>query len=508
VASFAVLTTGLVGFAIYEGRHAALAGVEDRTRSVARMISAHGDAAIADASTVMTAIEERIRVWDLRDGEEGRALFTALRDLILGGPHLSSAWVVDATGQLVLNTWSFPPAPTDASDRTYFRRHVESGDDGDLLAGTERGAVTGNERFTVSRALRAPDGSLHAIVVVGILSDEFDTLYADAATWPEARAGLYTLNGDVLARLSTENGASPAFVAAMNASVVSEPSGTAIINDGRRRLASWHRSELYPEVFATSSQTIATALAAWRRTSAALVGLGVAAIAGFGLLAVASVRAAEARDAARVRGLAIREVHHRVKNALQLIISMTSLRARQTEDPAARAELEHLAAMVRSLAAIEDMLQNTRAEGAIDVYGLLRTLCDRLGPAFGGEIRLSGDGELLLPASTATSIAIIVNELLLNAIKFGSALVTVEVAEPRPGRLAVTVSDDGPGLPSGFAVRRPGGSGFGLTAARSMARSLDGTVSAETGASGGARFRLDVAVPRAGAEALLARAAV
>jgi two-component sensor histidine kinase len=493
VASFAVLTTGLVGFAIHTSRQATLSAVEERTRSVAHMIAAHGEASIGDAATVITAVEERVADWDLSDPDVGRQLFDALRNLILAGPHISSAWIVDAAGDSRLDTWSFPPRASNAAQRRYFQRHVEDPSEGDVLAGAETGTITGRDRFTVSRAVRNPDGSLHAVIVVGILSDQFDTLYAEAATWPAARAGLYTLDGDVLARLTTVPRAPPDFIRQMEGLVQSSPSGSAVINDGERRLASWRRSQTYRDVYATSSQTITTALAEWRRASATLAGIGLAAVLGFGLLAVASVRAAEARDAARLRGLAIREVHHRVKNALQLIISMTALRSRQTDDAAAKAELHHIASLVRALAAIEDMLQNTSQQGNVELGALLRTLCDRLRPAFGGELRFAGQGTLTVPASTATSIAIILNELLLNAIKYAGALIEV-TWHADDGRLTLTVCDDGPGLPAGFDKRRADGSGFGLIAARSMARSLGATLAADSGPTGGARFRLDVPV--------------
>lgn len=496
VATFAALTTGLVGFAIHTSRQATLSAMEERTRSVARMIAAHGDASIADAATVIAAIEPRIADWDLRDPAVGREIFDTLRGLILAGPHISSAWVLDAAGESRLDTWSFPPPASSAAERRYFQRHVEGGTTDYILAGAEPGSVTGRDRFTVSRAVLDPDGALHAIVVVGILSDQFDTLYAEAATWPAARAGLYTFEGDVLARLSLQARASPEFNGRMGALAAAATSGSAVINDGERRLASWRRSETYPQLYATSSQTITTALAEWRRTSATLVGVGLTAIAGFALLAVASVRAAEAREAARFRGLAIREVHHRVKNALQLIVSMTALRSRQTDDAAAKAELHHIASLVRALAAIEDMLQNTSQQGSVELAALLRTLCDRLRPAFGGELRFAGQGTLTIPASTATSIAIILNELLLNAIKYAGALIEV-TWHVDGGRLTLTVCDDGPGLPAGFDKRRADGSGFGLVAARSMARSLGATLAADSGPMGGARFRLAVPIPPA-----------
>jgi two-component sensor histidine kinase len=489
-ALFAVSTGIFVTASILSDREAVIKSVEERTQSLARMIVAHGDAAVGEADKIIRSVEAEVAGWDFTNVDQGRQLYSRLRNLIIGSGQISSAWVVDGSGISRLDTWAFPSRAIDANTREYFRKHNSGFKDLLVAGGSRPGTVTGRERFTVSRPIYNADGTLHAVIVVGIYTEAFNTLYKEVANWPDARAGFYTLDGDVLARLRTKSEASPAFVARINENVRTLAFGSVEVDDGGSpRLASWQRSSAHPELYGTSSQTISAALVDWRKRSIVTASTGLLAIALFGLFVWMALRAGQARQAASINELAIREVHHRVKNALQLMVSMIGLRVAKAQDPATRAELEEIAARIRAIADVQDLLQSTTTLDVVDAGALLARLCEQLQKGYPGDIRYRGADGYSIDAAKATSLAIIANELVTNAMKHGDGIIDV-TCDFKPSRIELAVSDNGPGLPENFDVES--NDRFGLRVARTMAESIGGRLTASSDSAQGATFRLEL----------------
>jgi two-component sensor histidine kinase len=490
LALFVLSSGALVAAWILSDRATVIAQLEERTLSLARMISAHGDAAIEEADKIILALQGRVAEWDFKDPVAGQQLFVEMRNLIPGSSHISSVWVVDGDGVNRLDSWSFPPRPAPSSDRPYFKRHA-GGEPGLLISGDERpGSVTGKRRFTVSRAFRRPDGSLRHIIVVGIYTEGFNTLYSEVATWPDARAGLFSILGEPLARFNEPSQPSAEFFGKLSSMGARNPYGSAILSEeGAPRLISWSRSRSHPDIFGASSQTISAALAQWRWRSLLLAVLYLVAMGAIGLLAWMSVRAGEARQAAKVNELAVREVHHRVKNALQLIVSMLGLRTPKIADPLARAELEEVSARVRAIGEVQDLLQSSATLNQIDAAVLLRRLCDQLQKGYSGEISFSGREGHVIDSAKATTLAVIANELITNALKYGKGSVAV-TATPMQSRFVMSVSDDGPGLPDGFDMENT--DRFGMRVARMMAESVGGRLSVPRSQGPGATIQVDM----------------
>jgi two-component sensor histidine kinase len=489
-AFFAVSTGIFVTASILSDRAAVIKSVQERTQSLARMIVAHGDAAVGEADKVIRSIDPDLTGWDLSDPVKGRELYARLRNLIIGSGQISSAWILDEKGISRLDTWAYPSRPIDANSRPYFIKH-KAGFKDLLVAGDERpGTVTGRERFTVSRPHYNPDGTLHAVIVVGIYTEAFNTLYKEVANWPDARAGFYTLDGDALARLRTKSEGSPAYFARINANVRTLAFGSVEIDDGNSpRVASWQRSSSHPELYPSSSQTISAALVDWRKRSIVTASTGALAIALFGLFVWMALRAGQASQAAHINELAIREVHHRVKNALQLMVSMISLRVAKAQNPATRAELEEIALRIRAIADVQDLLQSTTKLDVVDPGALLARLCEQLQKGYPGTIRYQGEDGHSIDAAKATSLAIIANELVTNAMKHGDGIIDVS-CQFTPSTVELAVSDNGPGLPENFDV--DSNDRFGLRVARTMAESIGGRLTASNEPSRGATFRLEL----------------
>ncbi len=477
-AGFMLAMGALATVTIVRDRAAVLQTITERTDSVARLIMAHGEEAIENANKIVAALDGPVRAWDLSDPQEGRRLSASIGELLAGSPQISSVWVVDGRGISRLDSWTYPAKPIDATERPYFRAHLAGAPEPVILGDSTPGAVTGKQRFTFSRSQRDPDGALHAVLVVGIYNGYFDRLYAKVASWPGARAGLYSFDGGVLGRLQSPQRASPEFIAEIEAGVRSSPGGSKIIAepDGIR-LASWQRSARYPSLYATSSQPVELALANWRQRSWALgLATGLAALGVSGLTFFA-LRASVARQAVRQQEILAREVHHRVKNSLQMAVSLLSLRARQAPEPSARDALVEASQQVSAIADVHELIQEAAALDRVDVCDLLRQLCTHLEDRPEKQLAFHSEMPLLIAAAPAVNLAIVSNELIANALKHARMRVWVDCSH-EPDAFTLEVRDDGPGLPPGFAVGR--NARFGLRMAAGIATQLGGTLTARS----------------------------
>jgi two-component system, sensor histidine kinase PdtaS len=156
----------------------------------------------------------------------------------------------------------------------------------------------------------------------------------------------------------------------------------------------------------------------------------------------------------------IREIHHRVKNNLQTVAALLRLQARRLQAPDARFALEEAVRRVGSIALVHETLSQAPEE-SVDFDEIAGRVAMMSGEVSAAEARvtpvLSGTfGKL--PGSVATPLALVLTELLQNALQHGlsrpgggpSAGLLEVAAQRRDQRLVVTVTDNGAGLPAGF----------------------------------------------------------
>ena len=181
--------------------------------------------------------------------------------------------------------------------------------------------------------------------------------------------------------------------------------------------------------------------------------------------------------------LSAKEAHHRVKNSLQIASGMLSRRARQA-DGEVRAELEEAASQVRAIADVHEILQEAGSEGEVEMDRLLLKLTAQLArTAPGLALDLETNAAWSLDAQQATAVAIILNELITNALKHARQRVVVRSLPDEAGH-RLEVADDGPGLPEGFVIETS--HRFGLRTVAAMAQRFGGGLlheSTPTGAS-------------------------
>ena len=174
----------------------------------------------------------------------------------------------------------------------------------------------------------------------------------------------------------------------------------------------------------------------------------------------------------------IREIHHRVKNNLQTVAALLRLQARRLQAPEARAALEEAVRRVGSIAIVHETLSHAPEE-IVDFDDIADRVAMMAGEVSSPETRVTPKitGQFgMLPASVATPLAMVLTELLQNALLqhgFGAlgpracADGIIEVLAARaPEQLTVTVSDSGAGIPPGFDLENT--SSLGLQIVRTL----------------------------------------
>jgi two-component sensor histidine kinase len=197
----------------------------------------------------------------------------------------------------------------------------------------------------------------------------------------------------------------------------------------------------------------------------------------------------------------LREIHHRVKNNLQVISGLLHFQAKKLRAPEDAAALAELRQRISAMTLVHERLYQAPDVARIDFGEYVGALVAELRRSFGlrSSIRIDVQSDQVrLPIEQALPSGMIVSELVMNVMKYafpgdrhGTATVSVRAAE---GRIALAVDDDGVGFPEGFDPRA--GSTFGWELVRTLALQLDATVAANTGR--GAHVRVSFAATAAG----------
>ena len=188
------------------------------------------------------------------------------------------------------------------------------------------------------------------------------------------------------------------------------------------------------------------------------------------VLAAALVRhqTEQTKDALlREKDLLMLEVHHRVKNSLQLVRALLQLQARSASDEA-RTQLEAAAGRIMTISAVHRHLYEGGSATRTDAAAYLRALVGDIQamvdtPENHREITVQAD-PLSLSADQTTPLGLITSELVANALKHGAGRVLVSLRDV-PGGLQIRVEDEGPGFPPDFAPRVSGSLGMRLVTA-------------------------------------------
>jgi two-component sensor histidine kinase len=206
---------------------------------------------------------------------------------------------------------------------------------------------------------------------------------------------------------------------------------------------------------------------------------------------------ASLQESLREKESLLKEIHHRVKNNLQIISSLLRLQAGRLDSPSAKAALQDMQNRVRSMALIHETLYRSENLAAVDLADYLKSLCQQL---FRTLVVTPGSPQLhldlapvCLQIDQAIPCGLLVNELVSNALKHAFPAgrrgeLRIELATLAEGAgWRLRVADDGVGLPPGFDLQDL--TSLGLKLVSDLARQLGARL--EIGAGPGAVFEIE-----------------
>jgi two-component sensor histidine kinase len=201
---------------------------------------------------------------------------------------------------------------------------------------------------------------------------------------------------------------------------------------------------------------------------------------------------AELRNRVERRTASLAEVHHRVKNNLQIISSLLMLQAEKLTNAADKAVFDECRDRIYSMARLHEQLYSSGEFSDLDFAAHLREMAEMLvhshtppGCILTLEVRAD---QVAVDLDTAVTLGLIANELLLNALKhgFGGRSAGKLMVELHAGnRNQLIVRDDGSGLPPGFDASTNAGLGFELVLG--MTRQIRAEAKIENDPAGGTR---------------------
>jgi two-component sensor histidine kinase len=186
----------------------------------------------------------------------------------------------------------------------------------------------------------------------------------------------------------------------------------------------------------------------------------------------------EKEDLSRRQVLMAEEFEHRLLNGLQLIVSLLSLQSRTAPTREAADQLTTAARRVSALGRVHRRLHLLDHLAKVELRKYLQHLCEDLSGLLAGDgsrfaIVVEG-ARVEIATALAIPLGFIVNELITNSAKYAEGRVTVRTEMMSPEHCALSVLDDGPGLPVGFA---PADSkGLGMKIVLSLVEQIGGAL--------------------------------
>lgn len=431
------------------------------------------------ADEVVALVEARGGIGGLAADRLAHEQVRAMSDKL---PGLSNIIVVDAAGRVILDSNQYPAAPVDLSDRSWFKAHIGEGKD-HYIGHAIHSRVINQLIYTYGRTLRGPDGATLGVVSLGIPAASV----MSAGALPQYAEGvslsLYRKEGLLVAR----NPFPPELVERH----LPLPEAALVDGEGslyRRRPSDGRYSvstfKALPDLdlVAMASIPVVTVLRPLGYAVAFGLPVLVAVIAGILALRRTALRSLDQNQLTMERleqalddnRVLFREVHHRVKNNLQMIASLLQQQARRS-DPKVRLVLGDAIGRVHSIALVHDQIYARGNPSSIDLATYLDQLVRQVAISLKGSREVTVELDLA-PVSVsldrAVPIAMVAAEVVTNCYKhaFGDGPGRIRLRLAAAGALTrLTIQDDGRGLPGS----RSGGT-LGMTIIDALTRQVCG----------------------------------
>lgn len=183
----------------------------------------------------------------------------------------------------------------------------------------------------------------------------------------------------------------------------------------------------------------------------------------------------------------LKEIHHRVKNNLQIISSLLNLQANRTDDEQLKRIMGEARNRISSMALIHQKIYQSGNLSSVDFQAYIEQMAQSIEANFNNEKKrithhINTNG-IVLDIDTSIPLGLIINELLTNSYKYAfanrdSGTITISLREKDTEDLELHVSDDGAGLPAGFDPSTL--NSLGLKLVKGLASQLKGTIRFES----------------------------
>jgi two-component sensor histidine kinase len=448
---------------------------EERAVASVKIVASHVSWIYQMGTQTARRIDDALRLTDLRFDGNIRDMDVATKGL----PSGVQAYVVDAEGRTLYST-DPEIKPVDITDRDYFTA-VRDGQT-EYVSSLLISRLNGDQIFVFSRRI-VREGRFMGAIMVSVPTSITRPIWETVDLGGDYAISFVRDDGMLVARYPL-----PATTLDMSGYILftkylkEAPAGTYLAEtspmDGVRRVVAYRRVEGTPFI-AVAAADYEFLIQPFRQTLlmlgvVAFIIIGGAAIAGWWILHLLrdqELQSAQLAKALETNEMLLREIHHRVKNNLQSVMSLVRLQMRGSEG------FEALSSRIKSMIAVHEQIYKHDAYAEIDAAELIRAVvCSAISAH---DAKFHVDFELQsapVSADKATALALLVNEVVTNAIKYaypesdeGHLLVALTPSE-EPGKSLLTISDEGVGFDASAVS-----SGTGTRLIDGSVRQLDGT---------------------------------
>ncbi|WP_247894179.1 sensor histidine kinase [Azospirillum sp. B510] len=517
-----VVTVGLLLFAGCQYRNQVIAEAENRSVAIARVLEEHAAKTLGIHATTLTHLEWMVDDLGWERIDASPLLFERLKTMASLSPEVQSYWITDETGRVRASSFEWPMRPMTVGDREYFRAHLNP-DETFHIGPRLSGKIVSEIFFTLSRRMELPDRQFQGVVQISLLPSYFADFYRSVLHGSQDVILLMREDGEVLVR-TPQNTPSDIPRIGRFPELITAPDKDGVFRavtplDGVQRVLARRKVPDLP-VYVIYGTDAASIEAAWRDRVFPYALFAVPALGLLGLLGGIALRrshqatdaqsalgraneALESRIAERTRHLdqaladkemLLRDIHHRVKNNLQVILSLLELQAQRV--PELEAPFGEALTRINTMGLIHEQIYRTTGVSAVELDNFVAALAEHLNSFHsrpGRTIVIRHRVEpLSLDLNRVVPFALILNEVVSNAYKHaftGRDSGSIEImVTARDGSLRLTIEDDGIGSTEPKEQATPRRRSMGMDLIRAFTRQIHGEYSFTRGR--GTRFDL------------------
>jgi two-component sensor histidine kinase len=417
--------------------------------------------------------------------------------------------ITDRNGQVVASSVPQVSDGTSFADRTWFKAHRAGAES--YVGGAIAGRLSHELLYTYSRRISDANGNFDGVAQIGLRPSFLQNLSRPEAGSEHVILGIWGRDGRVIARtgLTAEQIDSGIGHTVLFNEREAQPTGTYQEKDpvdGNTRIISFRRLERWP-VTVTASIPVAAALASWTKGLYWSAAIAAIILMAFGWLTWLGIKLSQQTEQTQRQLQAVndelaqalsdkvtllQEIHHRVKNNLQITSSLLQMQARRFSDETVKAAFQETQDRLHSVGLIHDLLYRKETGGTINLQDYLCRLIDEISSTYGSKTRdiaVELDAEpIAVDLERAAPLALAITEAITNAFKHafepGRGGRVQVLARRRDDRIEIVVRDNGKGVPD--ATEKT--SSLGMKLIRAFAAQLGGSFTLES--DGGTVYRL------------------